>query len=67
MRHSKEITPSDIRIMKLLSEGYTQKEIALRTKSTQTAVNTSLKRAAQKVGANTTIHLVVIAKDQNII
>lgn len=66
MRHS-EINPTEKRIIELLASGYTQKEIAKKVNSNSSAVNCSLKRAAQKVGANTTIHLVVMAKDLNLI
>ncbi len=67
MHRSKEITPSEIRLMELLAKGYTQKEIAEKIKSTQTAVHSNLKRAADKIGANTIIQLVVMAKDQKLI
>lgn len=62
-----EINPTEKRMIELLAAGYTQKEIADKVNAKISAVNCTLKRAGQKVGARTTIHLVVIAKEQKLI
>jgi DNA-binding CsgD family transcriptional regulator len=55
------LNPFEIELIKLLSAGYSQKEIAAKFKISNTNVNNFLSRARIKTGARSTIHLVLQA------
>lgn len=54
-------------IIKLLADGFSQKEISGKLKISKTNTNNYLSKARAKTGARTTVHLVMMAKENKII
>ncbi len=62
-----DLKPFDIEVLKHLSEGKTQTEVEKLTGRTKSVIETTLKKARDKNGMNTTIELVVNAVKKNIL
>lgn len=65
--HSKELHPRELETLRLLSQGYTFKEIAVFMGIQWQTIKNRLTVVRSKLGARNTIHAVAIAKDRGLI
>ena len=61
------LTDRQKKIVELLAQGFSQKEISNQLRISTTNTNNYLTRARDKIGARTNIHLVMIAKEKKLI